>query len=264
MQARNLAGQSQRSYVRAVKQLSDYYEINPAKLTQTQIQHFILHLANEKKLCWDSCNAYTSGIRFFYKVVLGKNLGDFYIPLAKTAKKIPDILPRTEIEELFAHVTLDKYRLMFMIMYSAGLRISEVVKLIASYIDSSEGVIVVRAGKGNKDRYAPLSNQVLIELRKYWKKYRPVSCLFPSRRTQKPISPRTVRFYFAKALAQTTIKKQVSTHSLRHSFATHLLEAGTNIINIKQCLGHALLSSTLRYARFSKPIIANVGFPFDK
>ena len=264
MQARNLSPETQRSYVLAVKRLSNHYQTSPDNITALQIQQFILHLVNHDKLCWNTCNTYTCGIRFFYQVVLGKNLNEFYIPLAKTAVNIPELLTRDEVDELLTKVKLDKYRLIFILMYSAGLRISEVVKLTIDDIDSNEGVIIVRAGKGKKDRYTPLSEQALQQLRVYWKKYQPGHFLFPSRKTRKPISPRGVRFYFADALANTKIKKHVTLHSLRHSFATHLLEAGTNIIDIKQCLGHVSFSSTLRYTRFSKKMVANVGSPFDR
>jgi site-specific recombinase XerD len=190
MQARNLSTATQHSYVLAVKRLSNHYKISPHNISALQIQQFILHLVNHDKLCWNTCNTYTCGIRFFYRVVLGKKLDEFYIPLAKTAVNIPELLTRSEVDELLAKVSLDKYRLIFILMYSAGLRVSEVVKLTIDDIDSAEGVIIIRAGKGKKDRYTPLSEHALHQLRLYWKKYQPSHVLFPNRKTQKPVTPR--------------------------------------------------------------------------
>ncbi len=264
MQARNYSEHTQRTYLQVVKQLDKYTTEALRGLTSVHIQEFILYLAKTKKLSWKTCNTYACAIRFFYKAVLGKNLDEFYIPLARTEDRIPEILTQSEIKTLLSHVTLDKYRLMFMLMYSAGLRISEVVKLTVNDIDSTEHVIIVRQGKGNKDRYTPLSHHMLSELRHYWKRYRPVDFLFLSQKTKQPISTRNVRTFFAKALAKMKSKKHVTVHSLRHSFATHLLEGGTDLIDIKQCLGHASFSSTVRYLRFSKKIIAKVVSPLDR
>jgi integrase/recombinase XerD len=263
MQLRNFSENTQKLYVTAIKQLASYYKRSPANITEQEAQNYILYLAKEKNLSWSSCNVAVSSIRFFYKSILKKTQENFYLPLSKKEQHLPDILTRDEIKTLLAVTKNHKHHAIFMTAYSAGLRVSEIAHLTISDIDSQSSVICVRQGKGKKDRYVPLSTRLLNELRQYWKLYRPSHWLFPGRDTLQPITRHAVTDAFNKAKINANITKNVSVHSLRHSFATHLLEAGTDIINIKQLLGHSSISSTLRYTRISKQLVSSIASPLD-
>jgi len=264
MQLRQFSTKTQASYLGGMIRLTQYYHRSPDKITEQEAQKFILYLARERKLSWSTCNVTACSIRFFYKWVLRKSQDDFYIPLAKPQQKLPDIMTYGEIITLLSYVKNPKYRVALMTIYGAGLRISECAHLTINDIDSKEMVICVRLGKGNKDRYVPLSVRLLDALRQYWKQYRPPHWLFPGRDQQQPICTRTLRKAFTKAKEKANIQKTVSVHSLRHAFATHLLETGADIINIKLLLGHNSLSSTLRYTRFSKENMARIRSPLDR
>jgi integrase/recombinase XerD len=263
MQLRNLSERTQKTYIIAIKQLASYYKRSPANITEQEAQNYILYLAKEKKLSWSSCNIVVSSIRFFYKIILKQNQDNFYLPFAKKEQHLPDILTRDEIKTLLGVTKNHKHHAIFMTAYSAGLRVSEVVHLAVGDIDSQSNVICVKQGKGKKDRYVPLSPVLLVELREYWKRCRPSHWLFPGRDNRQPITPRAVMDAFSNAKRNAHITKQVSMHSLRHSFATHLLENGTDIVHIKQLLGHSSISSTLRYTRISKQRVSNIPSPLD-
>ena len=233
MQVRNFSVNTQQAYINAIKQLAVYYQRSPEHITEQETQHYILYLAKEKKLAWSTCNVIVSGIRFFYKTILKKNQENFYLPHAKKPYHLPDILTKDEIKALFNVTKNPRHSAIFMTAYSAGLRVSEIIHLTITDIDSQSGVICVREGKGKKDRYVPLSPRLLTELRHYWKAYRPAHWLFPGRDAIKPISRHAVSDAFDKAKRKARITKKVSIHSLRHAFATHLLEAGTELFNIK-------------------------------
>lgn len=263
MQIRNFAKETQLAYLKAIRQLSDYHGKSPEKLTEDNAQEFILHLAYEKKQSRSSCNVAASGIRFFYSAVMKIRSTNFYVPLSKKEQKLPDILTKHEVIKLLSFVKHPMHKTALTVMYSSGLRVSEVVKLRIKDIDSKTMVICVRAGKGNKDRYTPLSKNLLLQLRAYWQEFRPKDYLFPGRSANKTVASRTLRESYNNAKNRAGIKKESVMHGLRHSFATHLLEYGTNIIDIKQCLGHSSLSSTLRYARMSRKLIGEITSPFD-
>jgi integrase/recombinase XerD len=263
MQLRNFSASTQQSYVSAIKQFAIYYKRSPENITEQEAQNYILHLANEKNLAWSSCNVVVSSIRFFYKVILKKNYDNFYLPFSKKQHYLPEILTQDEIRTLLNVTKNLKHHAIFMTVYSAGLRVSEVAHLTINDIDSQSGVICVKQGKGKKDRYVPLSPRLLTELRHYWKAYRPAHWLFPGCDGTKPITRHGVLDAFKKATRKADITKHVSVHSLRHSFATHLLEAGTDIMNIKQLLGHSSISSTLRYTRISKQLVSGIVSPLD-
>jgi site-specific recombinase XerD len=205
-----------------------------------------------------------SSIRFFYQVVLKKAPDHFYLPFSKKPQHLPEILTQDEVKKLLDVTKNHKHHAMFMTVYSAGLRVSEVAHLTVSDIDSKAGVICIRQGKGNKDRYVPLSLRLLDELRLYWKRYKPNHWLFPGRDNQHPMTRAGVRYAFKRSKAKANITKKVSIHSLRHACATHLLEAGTELANIKQLLGHSSINTTLRYARLSKQKMSDIGSPLDR
>ncbi len=263
MQLRNFSENTQKSYITVIKQFASYYKRSPANITEQEAQNYILYLVKEKKLSWSSCNVVVSGIRFFYKTILKKNQDNFYLPFAKKEQHLPDILTRDEIKTLLSVTKNHKHHAIFMIAYSAGLRVSEIVHLTIKDIDSQANVICVKQGKGKKDRYVPLSPILLAELRQYWKRYKPSHWLFPGCDSRKPMTRDGAGDAFKKAKIKAHITKNVSIHSLRHSCATHMLENGTDIMNIKQLLGHSSISSTLRYTRISKQRVSNIPSPLD-
>ena len=216
MQLRNFSENTQKSYITVIKQLARYYKRSLANITDQEAQNYILYLVKEKKLSWSSCNVVVSGIRFFYKTILKKNQDNFYIPFAKKEQHLPDILTRDEIKTLLSVTKNHKHHAIFMIAYSAGLRVSEIVHLTIKDIDSQANVICVKQGKGKKDRYVPLFPVLLAELRQYWKCYRPSYWLFPGCDSRKPMTRDGAGDAFKKAKIKAHITKKVSIHSLRH------------------------------------------------
>ncbi len=263
MQLRNFSDHTQRAYINAMKQLAIYYQRSPENITEQEAQHYILHLAHERNLTWGTCNVAVSSIRFFYKAVLKKDKDNLYLPHAKIQQCLPDILTQDEIKLLFNVTKNPKHHAIFMTIYSAGLRVSEVTHLTIDDIDSRSNVMCIRQGKGKKDRYAPLSPRLLTELRQYWKIQRTAHWLFPGRETTTPITARAIADAFLKAKIKANLTKKVSVHSLRHSFATHLLEGGTDIVSIKHMLGHSSINTTLRYIRMSKQLVSGIASPLD-
>jgi len=178
MQLRRFSPRTQNSYVRAVELLARYYRRSPEKISKEEIQDYLLYLMNEKKLSWSTCNLAVSAFRFFYAVTLGNEAMYLDIPPRKTRSRLPEVLSREAVERLFAAATHLKHRLLLMTTYSAGLRVSEVVRLKPKHIDSSRMMIRVEQAKGNKDRYTILSQRLLEELEFYRKVYRPTTWLF--------------------------------------------------------------------------------------
>ncbi|MCP4601227.1 MAG: tyrosine-type recombinase/integrase [Proteobacteria bacterium] len=182
----------------------------------------------------------------------------------KTKRKLPEIFNALELSLLFKSTTNIKHLALLMTIYSGGLRVSETLHLKASDIDSQRMVIRIGQGKGNKDRYVPLSEALLPVLRMYWKHVRPANWIFEGWDPQKPLTPETVGNVFRKQIKKVGITKNVTVHSLRHSFATHLLEHGVDIRSIQQLLGHKSLSSTMIYTHVAKNYINRAGSPLDR
>lgn len=263
MQLRNLSESTQQAYLNTIKQLAIYYKRSPDNISGQEAQNYILHLAQDKNLKWSTCNVAVSSIRFFYKNILNKTEENFYLPLSKKEKYLPYILTKDEIKQLFNVTKNPKHHAIFMTVYGAGLRVSEVAHLTVNDIDSRSHVICIHQGKGKKDRYVPLSAHLLTELRHYWKIYKPTHWLFPGRDIEQPITRHAIQDAFSKVKKKTNIKEPVSIHSLRHAFATHLLESGMDIIYIKQLLGHSSVNTTLRYTHLSKQLISKIKSPLD-
>ena len=179
MTLRRLAPKTQKAYISAVAGLSRFYNKTPDKLNNEQIQDYILYLLKDKKLAWSSCNVVINGLRFFYTQTLSYDSTNFTLPPCKREKRLPEILSHEEINQLFKAATSLKQRTLLMTTYSAGLRVSEVVSLKISDIDSKRKTIRICQSKGNKDRYTLLSDKLLVELRIYWRRYRPEHWLFP-------------------------------------------------------------------------------------
>src|SRR5260221_1677466 len=255
MQLRRFAGATQKAYLEAVVGLTKHYRVSPDQLSARQIQDYILYLFLERELKWNTVNVITTGLKFFYGQVLQRPEIAPAIPSRLTPRPLPEILSAAELERLFAVTSNAKHRMLFMTTYAGGLRVSEVLKLQACHIDSQRGMIRVVNSKRGKDRYTLLSPRLLTELRAYWKAQRPPLWLFPSRDPQRPLNDETARTVFVKAKAKTGISKRGNIHMLRHSFASHLLEAGVDLRTIQILLGHSSILTTSRYLHVTRKLV---------
>jgi site-specific recombinase XerD len=234
----------------------------PAQLLNEQdIARFLTYLIDVRRLKPSSVNTYNSALRFFFGVTLNQNINYKQVPRQKQRRRIPDILTREELAKIFDACDTLRDKALLMTIYSAGLRLSEVVNLRVRDIDSKDMRIFILKGKGDRDRFTLLSQINLEVLREYWKRYRPHDRLFLTKQGT-PVTPRAVQDIFKKYVEKVGITKNVSVHSLRHAFATHLLEDGANVIHIKQVLGHTHIQSTTFYLHVAN-IETNLKSPLD-
>ena len=263
MTVRNLSPATQRSYVHAVAKFSRYFDRSPDQLGLEEIRTYQLHLV-AKGISWPALNQTVCALRFFYGVTLGRAELPERIPHAREPRKLPVVLSADEVVRFLEAVPGLKSRTALTTAYAAGLRASEAVHLKLSDIDSGRMVIRVEQGKGGKDRYAMLSAQLLTILRGYWRLAQPCHWLFPGRADSKPIDPQVLHAACRSACKAVGLAKRVTVHTLRHSFATHLLEAGTDIRIIQVLLGHNNLSTTARYTRVADTTIRSTVSPLDR
>jgi site-specific recombinase XerD len=245
---RGLTENTRRAYLGAVKGLARYYHRAPDQLTDEDVRAYLLHLIRERKLAAASCRQMAHALRFFYRVTLQRSWDGMQIPVPKVERKRPAILSREEVARLFEVTPNRKHRALLMTTYAAGLRVSEVVRLRVGNLDSERMLIRVEGGKGRKDRDTILSPGLLAELRGYWQQYRPPLWLFPNRHDpQRPLDRGSAYKIFCDAKARAGITKAGGIHALRHAFATHLLEAGIDVLSIRELLGHENLKTTANY-----------------
>ena len=224
MVLRGMSERTRESYLAAVAGLAKYYNRSPDQVSEVEVQRYLLHLIEERKLAWSSCNVAVSGLRFVYHTTLKRREAQFDIPRARAPQKLPQILAREEIARLIELTLNAKHRAILMSAYGAGLRVSELCHLKVGDIDSARMTIRVEQGKGAKDRYVMLSPQLLGILRSYWQLTRPVHWLFPGRDVDHPLHPTALHGACRSARAAAGLDKRVTVHTLRHSFATHLLD----------------------------------------
>ena len=263
MVMRNMALTTQRVYTYAVANFARYHRKSPDQLGLEDIRDYRLHLI-ARGLKAKSINPIVGGLRFFYGTTLGKQELAEQIPFARVEETLPAVLSRDQVMQLLRAESDLKMRTIFIVIYAAGLRISEVVKLTATDINSRRMVIRVREGKGAKDRFIMLSEQLLAILRHYWPhRGVPGNLLFPGEASGQPITPRTVQRSFRDAAGRAGLPDKVTPHTLRHSFATHLLEMGVDIRVIQQLLGHRNINSTARYAQVATNTIRQIQSPLE-
>jgi len=260
---RGMSEKTQDSYVRSVAQLANFYNRSPDQISDEEVQAFLLHLIRTRKLSWSSCNVAVYGLRFFYHQTLNREKTTFHIPGPRKPSRLPEILSREEVARILSRTSRPRDRVLLMTVYSAGLRVSEVVHLRLQHIDSDRMTIRVEQGKGAQDRYTLLSERLLVELRCYWNLERPRPWLFPQRQAPRPMNSSTVQRIFLGAKERAGISKFGSVHSLRHAFATHLLEAGTDLHTIQRLLGHRHISSTMRYLHLARRHVTERCSPLD-
>lgn len=260
---RGRAVRTREAYLGAVAGLAKYYGRRPDRIGEKEVQNYLLHLIEERKLAWSSCNIVVQGLKFFYRVTLKRSEAQFGIPTARQPQKLPQILAREEVARLIELTVHPKHRAILMTTYGAGLRLNELCHLRIVDIDSARMTIRVEQGKGAKDRYTLLSPRLLTELRRYWVVYRPKLWLFTSKDGAHPISDATVQKIFYAAKRRAGIVKDCGIHGLRHAFATHLLEAGVDIHTIQRLMGHGHISSTLRYFHLARKHLAGTVSPLE-
>jgi len=265
MTIRNLSPKTQESYVRAIKKLTAFVGRPPETATFEDVRRFQLHLA-KRGIGTATFNTTVSALRFFFKVTLGRGEIEKYTQIAREPRRLPVVLSPEEVARFLQAAPGPglKYRTALSAVYAAGLRVSEVVTLKVSDIDSKRMLIRIEQGKGRKDRYVMLSPDLLELLRAWWRQARPQGWLFPGRNPVVPITVRQFRRACRAAAQAAGIKKRVSPHTLRHSFATHLLEQDVDIRKIQMLLGHVRLDTTARYTQIATKVICDVVSPLDR
>lgn len=256
MKLRRFSPRTQTSYLAAMTALAKHYHTPPDQLDCERIKAYLLYLTVERALSWSTCNVAVSAFRFFYNEVLGWERVQLPIPPRQKPKTLPVILSRQELERLFACAASPRNRILLMTTYAAGLRVSEVTNLKPSDIDSQRMMIRVEQAKGAKDRYTILSPRLLPELRRYWQLYHPITWLFPSSRDphRKMHIGRAQKIYY-EAKRRAGITRGHGIHTLRHCFATHLLEAGLDLRTIQSLMGHTSVTTTMRYLQIRSQLL---------
>ena len=262
MELKGFSPRTQECYHSYVKKFEQHYKRSSECLGNPEIKDYLEFLIKEKQASSSSVNQAYSALKFLYETTLDRKWVMKKIPRIKKEKKLPTVLDREEVQSLFAVIRNLKHRCILMTTYSAGLRISETAHMKITDIDSKRMLIKVR-GKGAKERYSLLSKVALETLRDYWKYYRPTEWLFPGNPTTKPISTSSIQRIFKKVKQQAGIIKIATPHSLRHSFATHLLEAGVDLHHVQLLLGHRSPKTTTIYLHVTRKDLARIVSPLD-
>lgn len=262
MQLKGYSPRSIHSYVESLVYLSRFYNAAPDSLSQQQIRDYLQHCAVEKNFSTSFINQCISAVKILFVQVLKREWDSISIPRMKRNKKLPVVLSKQEVNAIFEGTKNMRHKTILMVTYSAGLRISETRNLRIEDIDSGRMQIRVRQAKGSKDRYVILSRVVLLLLRNYYKIYKPKEWLFASQQSEK-ISDRMIQHIFKAAIKKAGILKKVSIHSLRHSFATHMMEQGVSLPIIQQLLGHKSLKTTSIYLHVQQYTLDAVKSPLD-
>jgi site-specific recombinase XerD len=263
MTIRNLSPRTREIYTWQVANFAKYFGRSPELLGPEEIRLYQLYLINERHISWAYFNQTVCALRFLYRITLQKEWAIEHLPFPKKPRKLPVVLSMDEVAQFFRALTNIKHRAILMTAYSAGLRTSEVTRLRVTDIDSKRMLIHVQQGKGRKDRFVMLSPCLLELLRTYWKVERPSNWLFPGQTGDRPISLSAVQDACKQAGKQSGLSKRVTVRALRHSFATHLLESGTNVRTIQILLGHRSLQTTARYTHVSSETIHSTTSPLD-
>ncbi len=263
MQLRNFTVATQKDYLYAVTKLAQYYKRPPDQLGKEQIRSYPLYLTTERKLFPNTMTMLISGLRFFYNETLGWDETKLFIPRRKKTSHLPEVLSLNEVARLIDAARDLKQRVLLMSAYSAGLRVSELVNLNLTDIDPERMTIRVEQGKDRKDHYTILSQILLVELHRYWKRYRPSIWLFVNRANNGPLSKSEAQHIYNQVKKRAGLRKGRGIHTLRACFATHLLEAGEDLRKIQLLLGHSSILSTQRYLRLRQPTLGSTVSPLD-
>jgi site-specific recombinase XerD len=271
----HLGGMSERThagYLRAVRQLADYCQTPPSKITEDQLRRYFLYLKNEKKFAYGSLRVAFSGIKFFYTRTCKRSWDTLAKMKLQNVTTLPEVLTIEQVHQIIDACTTERMTVYFWTVYSLGLRMQEGLNLQVGDVDAKRGMVHVHRGKGAKDRYIPLPTSTLRLLRKYWVTHRHARFLFPAEgrghnagpHTKTPMSPTAVQGAMKLITRQINFGKKVSTHTLRHSYATHLLEAGVSLKVIQKYLGHSSLQTTMVYLHLTDTAEANAREAIEK
>ena len=253
-----------RVYLQWITAFTRHFMRSPTEMGEEEIRSYLLHLLDERKLSHSSYRQAYASLKFIYTATLKRPFEVHWIPRRRRRPRpLPDVLAGSEVRAVIRAIEDLKYQVLTMAIYGAGLRVSEACRLCVKDIDSLRMLIHVRHGKGGKDRYVMLSERLLQALRQYWKKQRLGDLFFPGRTELGHLSPESVRKVLRQAAAKAGLEKHVTPHLLRHSFATHLLETGTDLAVIQALLGHRYLESTAGYTRISSRMLRRIRSPLD-
>lgn len=265
MVLRGLSYRTQDTYLMCCRQFVAHFMKSPEQLGAAETKAFILHLLSERQASPSSVGVYVAAVRFLYRVVLRNPDAVEDLPRPKVPLRLPVVPSREDVRRILQTVRSLKYRTILMVAYGAGLRVSEICRLQAADIDSEQMLLHIRDGKGGKERLVPLSPRMLAALRRYWVKVRPPGAwLFPGRESETPITKDAVRKVLKCAVKELGLTKHLSLHSLRHGFATHLLEDGEDIRVVQTILGHSHIQTTAHYARVTTRRLSKVRSPLDR
>lgn len=263
MKLRRFSPRTISCYLGCMRSVAIHFGKSPAELTDEEIRRYLYHLIEERKASQAVISQSYSALKFFFENTLQRQWDASKIPRSKQQKKLPGVLSKQEVESIFSCTSNLKHRAILMTIYSAGLRVGEVTRLKVSDIDSERMTIRVNEGKGLKDRYTLLGERNLEILRRYYKDYRPLEWLFPGRNPSEPVSVSCVQRVFKASVVKAGIKKKASVHTLRHCFATHLLESGTDLYYIQRLLGHKSAGTTSVYLHITGRHLSKIKSPMD-
>jgi len=250
LRVRNRSPKTIEAYVAGVVRFAKHFGRSPDQLGPEDVRSFQLHLL-DRQVSWSQFNQTVCALRFLYAVTLGRSEQLPLIPYGKIPRKLPDVLSPQEVLRLLDAAPPGRDRVLLQVVYACGLRLGELLHLRITDIDSARMVVHVRQGKGGKDRLVPLSARLLAELRAYWQQYRPTTWLFPGATPGRPLNHSSVQRPFQQLVRAAGLSKRVTPHTLRHSYATHLLEAGVDLVTVQRLLGHNDLQTTTRYLHIS-------------
>ena len=263
MALRGFSPRTHESYVAAVVKLAKHYHRAPDQLTDEEVQRYLAYLIQERQPSWSTCSQAAHAFRFLYHVTLGRPRTEFHVPAPKQPQQLPDILSREEVWSLLRACSHPWHRLLLATTYAAGRRVSEVVALKVTDLDTDRMTIHITLGKGAKDRFVPLSPRLLQDFRTYWRIHPPRVWLFANRQGTRPIDITVAQKLYTFAKLRAGIHKRGGIHALRHAFATHLLEAGRDLATVPHLLGHRHLSTTARYIHVTQSWVLTTGSPLD-
>ena len=263
LQLKGITPGTQKKYLREVSMMANYFDKPLEELGEEEVKDYLIHMLETRKLSRGTYRGYVAGIKFLYKTTLNREEVVQKIQYPKAKKTLPVVLDLAEIKAMLSVTENLKHRALLTITYSAGLRVSEAAKLKVTDIDSKRMMVRVQQGKGRKDRYSILSQTALELLRRYWRQYRPKEWLFEGQKDGTHICYTAIRNIFFDAKKRAGITKPASPHTLRHSFATHLIEAGTSLHHVQLLLGHRSPTTTTVYLHVSKMNLSKVASPLD-
>jgi site-specific recombinase XerD len=262
LQIRNRSPKTIACYVAHVAAFARHFGRSPELLDEEHVRQYQLYLVHQKRASWSAFNQAVCALRFFYKVTLPRDWAVTHVPYGKRPRKTPCVLSRTEVRQLLSCVSRPVNRILLTTLYAAGLRLSEGLHLQVQDVDSQRMLLHIRSGKGQKDRLVPLSRVLLEELRLWYRIRRPTRWLFPAQGDE-PLHPSSIQRVCREAASAAGLTKHVTPHTLRHSYATHLLEAGLDVRTLQKLLGHSQLATTASYTHVTNERLQGVASPLD-